>query len=255
MRKYQTQGPQGCWCSGISTRSKAQRFYCPWVSRNRTEPDPTMVDSSYGDWAQGLPHAERVWYHYTNCPLADGDQISSIFLVSFALGAWIDFCGEPPPTALRLFPFPVLQSTTLPQSTAPVLLYYKVLLQHYKVLLQHYAEYYRVLLQYYPVLQSITPVLLRAPECYSSSVRERRGTGTALPSAGVPVPRRSREPGCQYPGARRPLRRGYSCATDCARAGRAAEQSSTTWQSPESRPRPPAYWEEPKCKDVVALLE
>ena len=22
-----------------------------------------------GDWAQGLPHAERVWYHYTNCPL------------------------------------------------------------------------------------------------------------------------------------------------------------------------------------------
>ena len=21
-----------------------------------------------GDWTQGLPHAERVWYHYTNCP-------------------------------------------------------------------------------------------------------------------------------------------------------------------------------------------
>ena len=106
-----------------------------------------------------------------------------------------------------------LQSTTLPQSTAPVLLYYKVplqyysalqsnyyssaalsykvLLQHYKVLLQHYAEYYRVLLQYYPVLQSITPVLLCAPECYSSSVS--RGAGTpALPRAGVPVlPRRS----------------------------------------------------------------
>ena len=72
---------------------------------------------------------------------------------------------------------------------------YKVLLQHYKVLLQHYAEYYRVLLQYYPVLQSITPVLLCAPECYSSSVRERPGTGTpalGLPRAGVPVPRRSK---------------------------------------------------------------
>ena len=118
--------------------------------------------------------------------------------------------------------YPVLQSTTLPQSTAPVLLHYKVplqyysplqsnyyssaalsykvLLQHYKVLLQHYAEYYRVLLQYYPVLhrvllqyycvlQSATPVAwgsagVRAPE--------RRGTGTpALPRAGVPVPRRS----------------------------------------------------------------
>ena len=186
-----------------------------------------MDNSSYGEWAQGLLHAERVWYHYTNCHLADGAQISSNFLVSFALGVWVGFFGEPPPTTLRFFPYPVLQSTTLPQSTAPVLLYYKVplqyysalqsnyyssaalsykvLLQHYKMLLQHYAEYYRVLLQYYPALQSITPVLLCAPECYTSSVRERRGTGTP----GAPG---SREPGCQYPGAWRALRRGYSCA-------------------------------------------
>ena len=45
-----------------------------------------MDDSSYGDWAQGLPHAEQVWYHYTTCPLADGDQISSTFRVAIALG-------------------------------------------------------------------------------------------------------------------------------------------------------------------------
>ena len=24
-----------------------------------------------GDWTQGLPHAERVWYHYTMCPMQE----------------------------------------------------------------------------------------------------------------------------------------------------------------------------------------
>ena len=30
---------------------------------------PAKPSCRAGDWAQGLPHAERVWYHYTNCPL------------------------------------------------------------------------------------------------------------------------------------------------------------------------------------------
>ena len=125
-----------------------------------------------------------------------------------AYGEWLKIWVLQYYSVVLLKYYPVLQSTTLPQSTAPVLLYYKVLVQYYSALqsncyssaalsykvLERYEEYYRVLLQYYPVLQSITPVLpcatsccsSTAPECYSSSVTERRGTGTpAFPSAGV----------------------------------------------------------------------
>ena len=30
---------------------------------------PAKPSCRAGDWAHALPHAERVWYHYTNCPL------------------------------------------------------------------------------------------------------------------------------------------------------------------------------------------
>ena len=35
-----------------------------------------------GDWTQGLPHAERVWYHYTNCPVNPESNMSSLELIS-----------------------------------------------------------------------------------------------------------------------------------------------------------------------------
>ena len=35
-----------------------------------------------GDWTQGLPHAERVWYHYTNCPVNPDSNMSSLELIS-----------------------------------------------------------------------------------------------------------------------------------------------------------------------------
>ena len=42
-----------------SSQTTTERF--PWRKRS--------MHGQSGDWAQGLPHAERVWYHCTNCPL------------------------------------------------------------------------------------------------------------------------------------------------------------------------------------------
>ena len=85
------------------------------------------------------------------------------------------------------------------------------------MLLQHYAEYYRVLLQYYPVLQSITPVLPRAPECYTSSVGSAGVRAPATPALG-----------------------DLSSWLYQSRT-RKKEHSGTTGQSLESRPGSPAY--------------
>ena len=30
-----------------------------------------FINGHTGDWTQGLPHAERVWYHYTMCPMKE----------------------------------------------------------------------------------------------------------------------------------------------------------------------------------------
>ena len=30
--------------------------------------DNALQDGHTGDWTQGLPHAKRMWYHYTMCP-------------------------------------------------------------------------------------------------------------------------------------------------------------------------------------------
>ena len=91
--------------------------------------------------------------------------------------------------------------------------------------------YYRVLLQYYCVLQSATPV--------------------AWGSAGVPVPRRSREPGCQYPGARRPLRRGYKTQQLIVPEPDAQQSIAAPPGRAQNRDRDfPPTEKEPKCKVV-----
>ena len=36
------------------------------------------VHGHTGDWAQGLPHAKRMWYHYTMCPWVTALIVSEI---------------------------------------------------------------------------------------------------------------------------------------------------------------------------------
>ena len=50
---------------------------------------PNLLESEYGHtgiWTQGLPHAKRMWYHYTMCPVeicTDGSHLSNIVSHSF----------------------------------------------------------------------------------------------------------------------------------------------------------------------------
>ena len=60
-------------CSALTKIFFGRRIYegvrmCLWRPISIYEA-PAKPSCRAGDWAQGLPHAERVWYHYTNCPL------------------------------------------------------------------------------------------------------------------------------------------------------------------------------------------
>ena len=56
--------------AGLRTELIRTQTHCHTQPHNR--------NGQSGDWTQGLPHAKRVWYHYTNCPWIKGWKLKLI---------------------------------------------------------------------------------------------------------------------------------------------------------------------------------